>query len=47
MRFDICSCWCDWEAHGGILKLEMNAGTWCMDRSIVTGPFLWNPATGK
>ncbi|KAL5851452.1 hypothetical protein ACOSQ3_006570 [Xanthoceras sorbifolium] len=36
------------EAHGGILKLEMNARTWCMDRSIVTGPFLSrNSATGK
>lgn len=48
MAFEICSCWSDQEAYGGLLKLEINVGTWCMDRSIVTGSFLsWNSATGK
>ena len=39
---------CDIRVHGEVLKLEMNVGTWCMDRSIVTGPFPFrNSATGK
>jgi len=39
---------CDIRVHGEVLKLEMNVGTWCMDRSIVTGTFPFrNSATGK
>jgi hypothetical protein len=39
---------CDIEVHGEVLNLEMNVGTWCMERSIVTGPFpFWNCAVGK
>lgn len=44
----VCVCSSDREVHGGILTLEMNAGTWCMDRSIVVGSFPFrNSATGK
>ncbi|KAK9281187.1 hypothetical protein L1049_004082 [Liquidambar formosana] len=34
--------------HGASLKLEMSSGTWCMDRSIVSGLFLFgNIASGN
>lgn len=48
LDFGICAVGRDGEAHGAVLKQEMNAGTWCMDRNIVTGPFPFrNSATGK
>lgn len=38
----------DQEAHTAVLKQETDAGTWCMDRSIVTVSFpFWNSATAK
>jgi len=39
---------CDIQLHEEVLNLVMNVGTWCMDRSIVTGPFPFqNSAFGK
>jgi len=36
---------CAQVVDGGILKLEMNVVTWCMDKSIVAGSFpFWNSA---
>lgn len=40
-------CWRG-QAHEVLIKLAMILGTWCMDKSIVTGSFLyWNNTSGN